>query len=314
VTVRVSLVIPVQDEEATLPALLASIENQSRPPDELIFVNAGSRDRTGALLAQSRVGTVTRLRVLEEGRLHPWAARNAGIRAATCPWVAFTDAGIRLDARWLERLVTSLGSPPADAAFGTIQPSCEDTFRQCAAVAYVPPPGPEGIRGPSVASILLRRSLLDDLGGFPPFRAAEDLIFLERLRAARPKVSYATEAVALWTIPGSTGATFRRFALYSFHNLVARRGRFWHAGVLRLYLVLSVLVGIAVAAGPPAFAAFAVPGFFLARAGRAAWIKRGTLPFPIRMRHVVGAAGLLVLIDGATLLGATRWLLSGRPR
>ena len=45
-TIRVSLIVPLQDEEATVCTLLASIAEQTRPPDEIVLVDAGSQDET----------------------------------------------------------------------------------------------------------------------------------------------------------------------------------------------------------------------------------------------------------------------------
>ena len=224
VTIRVSLVVPLQDEETTVCTLLASIAEQTRPPDEIILVDAGSRDETCQRIRAYR--KQEGLRLVREGRIHPGSARNAGVVVASHPWLAFTDAGIRLDPFWLESLVGALGDPPGDVVFGSIEPVCANTLQECAAIAYIPSRTAEGIRGPSVASMLLRRSRFEDAGSFPPYRAAEDLVFLERLLAAKPGVRYAPRALAHWSIPGTVLATYRRFALYSFHNLAAGRGRY----------------------------------------------------------------------------------------
>ncbi|HEV2765010.1 MAG TPA: glycosyltransferase, partial [Pyrinomonadaceae bacterium] len=45
---RVSLVVPVRDEAETIDELLSSIAAQTRPPDEVLIVDGGSRDDTVA--------------------------------------------------------------------------------------------------------------------------------------------------------------------------------------------------------------------------------------------------------------------------
>ncbi len=47
---KVSLIIPLRDEAASVVPLLESIAGQSRRPDEVVVVDAGSTDGTGALV------------------------------------------------------------------------------------------------------------------------------------------------------------------------------------------------------------------------------------------------------------------------
>ncbi len=85
----VSVVVPARDEEASLPALLASLRAQSTPPAEIVVADGGSRDRT------VEVARAAGARVLELGPAYPGRARNQGIRAATHDWIALIDAGSR---------------------------------------------------------------------------------------------------------------------------------------------------------------------------------------------------------------------------
>jgi glycosyltransferase involved in cell wall biosynthesis len=244
--------------------------------------------------------------------LFPGLARNAGVEKAAHPWLAFTDGGVRLDPAWLSELERAAQEASADAVFGSYDPVCDTFFRRCAAVAYVPPRGPQGIRGPSVASMVVRREAFEQAGRFPPFRAAEDLIFMERLFALPLRIAYASRAVVHWQLAPDVRRTFRRFALYSEHNLRAGRARFWHLGILRHYVLMALLVAALAAAGAGAWAFAALPLWQIARAGRSAWQKRAAFDFPVLdPRHVLGAAALLCVIDLATLAGAIRWLAGG---
>jgi glycosyltransferase involved in cell wall biosynthesis len=311
--VKVSLIVPLRNEEATVTGLLHSIAGQTRPPDELVVVDAGSEDGTGVLL--SSFPAQTPMRVVRTGELYPGLARNAGAEAARHPWLAFTDGGVRVAPNWLEELLGVAEGASADIVFGSFEPVCDDVFRRCAAVAYVPPANPDGVRGPSVASMVVKREVFERVGGFPRFRAAEDLIFIERVLAVPMRVGYAPGAVVHWELAPDARRTFRRFALYSEHNLRAGRGRYWHAGVLRHYVVMTFLAGAAALVGAGAWSLLVYPFWQLARAGRSAWQKRDSFDFPtLDPRHVLGAAALLCLIDLATLAGAMRWLARGCPR
>lgn len=311
--VAVSLVIPLYNEERTVDRLLQSVLAQTRRPDEVVCVDAGSTDTTAE--RASRYGAHLPLRVLRLGRLNPGEARNAGVTEATFDWLAFTDGGITLDCCWLERLLKEIGGG-AEAVFGSYEPVCDTRFRRWAALAYVPPRGPQGIRGPSVVSMVVSRRAFGATGGFPPSRASEDLVFLERLLESTA-VAYSRESVVHWEIAGTPAATFRRFSAYSYANLTAGRGRFWHRGLYRQYGVAGAGMVLAGAAVGWWAALGLLGGWFLARAIKACIVKRGHLPFaPLRVDNVLGCAFVLAIIDAATITGSLRWLLTGaeKPR
>lgn len=246
---HVSLVVPIKNEEASLERLLRSIEAQTHPPDEVILVDGGSTDHTVAL-ARGYAHTHPFVRVLEAGPATPGRGRNVGIEAAQCDWIALTDAGIVVTPTWLEALVAaSARRPEARVVYGNYEPVVESRFTEWAALAYVPPKFscPEGrIRGRSVASMLLHRDAWRAAGGFPDYRAAEDLIFMERLNKVAT-VTWAPTATAWWSIPSTPRKTFSRFYTYSAHNVWANRQAQWHYGVAKQYaLVLgSLLLGLA---------------------------------------------------------------------
>lgn len=305
------MVVPVQDEAESIVALLESIAAQTQPPRELVLVDAGSRDATAALAAT--VSLPIPMRIVSADRMHPGEARNCGAAEARHRWIAFTDAGIVADRDWLEQLVRQ-SSADVDVVFGSYEPICDTLFRRCAAVAYVPAKDDTGTRGPSAASCLIRRDTLDRAGGFPSFRAAEDLILFERLREQAARPVFAPAAVVRWQIAEDSRATFHRFQRYSYHNLLAGWGRHWHLGTARLYLGLATIVALAAAAGQAAWSGPIVVCFFVGRAAKAAYRKRLSFDFTTLAPHcVLGAAAILAIIDAATLVGFARWL-AGRLR
>src|SRR5438034_878507 len=85
--IHLSLVIPVLDEAATLPELLAGIASQTRRPDEVVFVDGGSRDNSAAILRAASETDLT-LRLMEAGEATPGRGRNIGIAAASHEWTA----------------------------------------------------------------------------------------------------------------------------------------------------------------------------------------------------------------------------------
>jgi glycosyltransferase involved in cell wall biosynthesis len=300
-----------------LGTLLASIRGQTRPPDEVIFVDGGSTDRTVELL-RAGSGGEERFLVIEAGQATPGRGRNVGAARAAHEWLAFTDAGIRLEPRWLEGLVEAAGGEPApDVVYGNFEPEADTFFERWAALAYVPPkePRPGGrMRGPSTASMLMRKSLWQRVGGFPDLRAAEDLIFFEGVRRADAVVAWAPEATAWWRLQPTAGRTFRKFALYSKHNVWAGRQRFWHYGVAKQYAL--VLPSIPLAAAHSSWWLLAPPAWLLARAAKSVWRRREARPlwWALNPTRLLGVAAVLLTVDAATFAGWAQAALAGGPR
>ena len=310
----VSLVIPVKDEEATVDVLLASISAQTRPVDEIVFVDSGSSDRTVALLRNASLGS-TPIRVIESGPGSPGKSRNIGIAAATNQWVALTDAGIELEPHWVEELVeVVLRNPDVDVVYGNYEPVVDTFFARNAALVYVPAKQERAggkMRGPSIASCLMRREVWQAVGGFPDLRAAEDLMFMEQVERRRFKIGWAPRATVWWQLRPSLLSTFRRFVLYSRHNVLAGRQKYWHYGIARQY-VLALIVALVALFSGMWWLLFAIPLGLLLRVFKSIWSRRETLSVlglinPFRWVHVLI---ITLAIDLATFVG---WIQAYLP-
>ena len=97
----VSVIVPVRDGAATLPALLESLRRQTLAPErfEVIVVDNASRD--GSVEVAAGGGA----RVVTEPVPNRARARNRGVAAARGRLYAFTDADCVADPRWLEALL-----------------------------------------------------------------------------------------------------------------------------------------------------------------------------------------------------------------
>ncbi len=310
---QVSLVIPVRDEEATIRVLLDSLLDQTRRPDEVVITDGGSTDRTVEII-EAYARTIPRVRLIRTAGAFPGEGRNLGVQAAAHDVIAFTDAGVRADSRWLEKLCEPLERDPAvDVVYGHLEPITDSYFTECAAVAYVPAPrerAGQRIRAPFLPCSLMKRSVWHAAGGFPPYRAAEDLIFMEAIERKGFRIAYAPAAAVYWELAPDWRSTFRRFATYSHHNLTAGRARYWHYGVVRMYAI-ALGFGLLGVIHTPWW--WLVPaGGLIARFGRIAVAKRDAFAFGgvLQPRRLLTLAGLLLLLDAATFWGAMTWALT----
>ena len=126
------------NEADSLDGWLSSLASQTRRPDEVVLVDAGSTD-----------GTVERLRELARRdpriRLNVIAGvnvpqgRNEAIRLAQGPLIAVTDAGTLLEPQWLERLLAPIeGHPEIAVSGGFSAPDGRTPFEYALATIITP--------------------------------------------------------------------------------------------------------------------------------------------------------------------------------
>ena len=308
----ISLVVPVRNEEISIGELIASISRQTRRPDEVVLVDGGSTDQTVAL-AEGLTAQDPRYRIVRAGDATPGRGRNVGFAEARHDWVALTDAGIRLDPEWLERLAdVAERDPSIRVVYGNYEPVQETLFERCAALAYVAAKQhrPGGLmRGPSIASALIHRDVWEAVGGFPDLRAAEDLVFMERIDGQKFHVGWAPGATVAWRLQPTLARTFRRFVLYSKHNVWAGRQRDWHHGIARQYLVALPFVVLAFAHSPWWLGAPLLGA--LTRVAKSLWVRREGrgLIWLLNPIQFAGVGVILAAIDLATFVGwvQARW-------
>jgi cellulose synthase/poly-beta-1,6-N-acetylglucosamine synthase-like glycosyltransferase len=103
---KVSVIVPIYNEEATLNECIRSLIGLEYPKEqlELIFVNNASTDRTEEILNCYK----DEIRILDEVRRGAAAARNKGIHHANGVIIAFTDADCIVDRNWLKNIVRPL--------------------------------------------------------------------------------------------------------------------------------------------------------------------------------------------------------------
>jgi glycosyltransferase involved in cell wall biosynthesis len=315
--IKVSVVIPVRNEEKSLPSLVASLQKQTLPPSEVLIVDGGSTDGTLSLAAHL-IACDQRFRVIEAGSATPGRGRNVGTAAARYEWIAYTDAGNCAERTWLERLAQEVKRDESvEIVYGNYEPVADTFFERCAALAYVTPKrdGPEGrVRGPFIASSLLRRYVWQRVGGFPDLRAAEDLIFMEKVKSQRFKIAWAPTATVWWQLQPTLARTFRKFVLYSRHNVWAGRQQYWHYGIARHYAIALVFVALALA---HSLWWLMVPLFgSVARVAKSIWRGREGkgLLWALNPLQFVCVAVIILAIDLATLVGWTEAAWHRPPR
>ncbi len=152
----VSVVIPVFNGERYVAAAIDSVLGQTRPADEIIVVDDGSSDATGAVLSKYS----GEINVICQPNRGGADATNQGIAAASGAILSFLDA----DDLWMpSKLATQMTwlstHPETEAVFGHVQQFISDDLEPLEAQRLECPPSPQP--GVSKCTMAIRRRAFD---------------------------------------------------------------------------------------------------------------------------------------------------------
>lgn len=320
---KISVLIPVRNEELSIRALLESLRNQTLKPDEVVITDGGSSDATPEIISEF-VKRGDPIRLLREAAALPGRGRNLAAAQAGNEWLAFVDAGITPEANWLEslgrRAQAQIDGGDVDVVYGTYEPVTDSLFKLCAVMAYVAPPYElEGrlIRPCSVASALMKRSAWKQVGGFPEnLRSAEDLLFMRKIEGAGFKIARAPEALVHWQVEATAWGTFKRFIRYARNNMRAGLWSEWQAPLFRRYgwIFLSALP--AVIFGGEWLLVPVILWLALLSARALVALRRNRVRYPgTVIENVLRFAvltPLIAMLDIATIVGTLQWAVSDK--
>lgn len=188
--IDVSVVVPTHNRLPLLPATIDAVLGQRNVALQLIVVDDGSTDGTGAWLGRLVADKPSLTVVRHEVPRGPSSARNSGIARAAGRWTAFCDD----DDLWApDKLADQLASFQA----GSARWGCTGAVLVNARLDVI---GHQRVKGGQVLSDVLQRntiwsgssviaetSLLQELGGFDPILGAcEDWDLWIRLARASP--------------------------------------------------------------------------------------------------------------------------------
>jgi len=115
---KLSIIIPVYNEEQTVLALLKLVRDAPYPHKEVIVVDDGSTDRTAELLAIAGSDLHDAL-VRHETNFGKGAAIRTGLKLATGEMVVVQDADLEYDPIDWDRLVEPILANKADVVYGS---------------------------------------------------------------------------------------------------------------------------------------------------------------------------------------------------
>ena len=202
----VSVVMPLYNKVDYVEAAIRSVLEQTFTDLEIVVVDDGSTDGSGAVMQRL---DDPRIRLLHQENAGAPAARNAGIAAARGRWVAFLDADDTWRPDKLARQLAVLAREPdlvwAAGAYVWIKPGARVIERNLADQSWFRSPevledGLVALTNPLhlwTGTIMVRRNVLVQVGGFDTsFPMGQDVLMWSRIAARHPPLAYVRTPIA----------------------------------------------------------------------------------------------------------------------
>ncbi len=272
---KVSILLPVRNEERFLPAALASIVRQTFSSWELVAVDDNSSDATPAILAEAALAD-RRVRVIRSPGRGLLPALNAGLAACRAALVARMDGDDISHPRRLEMQTALLD---ADPAIGLVACGCRSFPRhglgtgmlayeawQNGLVSHEEIIRDMFVESPFVhPSVMFRKDAVLTAGGYRQVEWAEDYDLWLRLAAAGARFARLPQRLFFWrerperatrTLPAYTAEAFRACKVHHLQNgflkgatevILAgagREGRAWRRALDRAGIAVILWVDV----------------------------------------------------------------------
>ncbi|GIW00642.1 glycosyltransferase [Roseiflexus sp.] len=239
----ISLVCTVRDEADNIAELIDSMLAQSLLPDEIVINDCQSRDATPQIVARY-IARGAPIRLVQGGHNIP-SGRNNAIRHARGALIACTDAGLRLDPHWLERITAPIRRGDADVVGGFFRPAPRSLFELVlGATNYREVEEIDPARFlPFGKSCAFRREAWERVGGYPEWaNHCEDVLFALALKHLGFRFAFAPDALVFFRPRSSLAAFARQYYFYARGDGVAGLWTLRHAVRYATYITAAMLL------------------------------------------------------------------------
>jgi glycosyltransferase involved in cell wall biosynthesis len=232
---KISVIMTVLNEAQSIRTVLDSLAAQTRPPDEIVIADGGSQDGTLAMIHD--YANRLPLRLIELPGSNISQGRNAAIRTASGEIIAVTDAGVRCEPNWLERLTApfansvplsrdrevvtgdaNAGEARVMAVAGFFQSDPQTIFEMALGATTLPEArdvNPQTYL-PSSRSVAFRKSAWQAVGGYSEWLDySEDVVFDLQMREKYGPFAFVPEARVHFRPRQSLSAFARQYYRYA---------------------------------------------------------------------------------------------------
>lgn len=243
-----SLLTTCLNEASSIEVWLDSVASQQHLPQEVLIVDAGSKDATISEIKKwqknSKINLPIEIYCLENCNIAE--GRNLAARKAKTEIFAFSDVGSELDRFWAKKLLEPfLLLPDLEVSMGWYKIITKSKF-QYALSRYLSPKIEQinpRLFLPSARSLAIKKETFFSLAGFPEYLnlAGEDSLFDYYLKSSAKKFAFVPEATAFWHFPETTSKSFK--TIFNYARGDAEGGKlFWadYFNVCEQYLKLCL--------------------------------------------------------------------------
>lgn len=220
---KVSVCITIYNEEQNIEALLNSLVNQSKIPDEIVVVDGGSTDKTVENINKFK-SKYKNLRTIVK-KCSRAEGRNISIEKARYDVIAMTDAGCTVKADWLEKITRPFEECKTEVVAGFYNMLGDKPIQKASSIFLgILPEDFSDEFLPSTRSIAFLKDTWKKVGGFPENLedTAEDTIFNYKLIKSNVKIKRVKDARVEWSIPSSLKVVAQK--MYSYAKGDAKSG------------------------------------------------------------------------------------------
>ena len=320
---KVSVIMPVRNDAASVDATLESLFAQTRLPDEIVVADGCSTDDTVARI-QAFGNRGVPIRVVHNGSIFCGGGRNAATKAASHDLLVCLDLGNRADPKWLESMVAPFEDDPAlDYLGGVFYPLIETPFeRVSASIIYFEDTlgmtwTPEELKQkarvglPGGLCMAYRRSIWQRAGEFSEWATkGQDRLFSLRVVRIGGKIDMSLQAIMHHHMAGSFGSAFNKHFHY---GVWAARIGLPTPRFRRLIRTYAAGIGLVAASLflPPLrwLVPFSVAAYIYVGAWRKLHLIAKATGEPFSVKQWLWAVGVLFVKDAAVLSGSIRGTL-----
>jgi len=195
-----SCVVTVMNEEKTIGMLLEGVLQQTKKIDEVIIVDAGSKDTTIQQIKKYISKNKARNIFIFSKKGNRSMGRNYGIQKSRGNIILVTDAGCIPDKNWAKYLLEGF-TKDVDVVSGFYYSDAKEPFAKSLAAYTCVMPDQVNPREylPSSRSIAFRKNAWEAVGGYPEdLDTCEDLVFAREMKKKGARFYFQKNAFVVW--------------------------------------------------------------------------------------------------------------------
>ncbi len=212
---KVSLICPIYNEKDSISELIQSMLNQSKKPDEIIFVDSFSNDGTAEIIKNYSKKN-KKIKIFQK-KSNISEARNIAVKNAKNEIIACTDASSKLDKYWLEKIIEPFKNKKIEAVSGGYLAISKGGIEDYISMLTVKPMEEwnEKTFIPSGRSVAFRKKVWKAVGGYPEnLYTGEDTLFGLKLREKGFNFKLQKSAIVYWRGRNTIKKFAKQFFLY----------------------------------------------------------------------------------------------------